>query len=90
MLIVAYDIHDDKLRTKFSTFLKKFGFRLQYSVYKIKNSPKILQNIIIEIEHKYEPKFSQADSVIIFNLSKNCKIHNFGYASNEDDDIITV
>ena len=26
MLIITYDIADDKLRSKFSTFLKKFGF----------------------------------------------------------------
>jgi len=32
MVIVSYDISDDKLRTKFSKYLSKFGHRLQYSV----------------------------------------------------------
>ena len=38
MLIVTYDIHDDKTRTKFGKLLKKYGRRLQYSVFEIKNS----------------------------------------------------
>ena len=42
MLIVAYDIHNDKLRTKFWKLLKKFWRRLQYSVFEVKNSERIL------------------------------------------------
>ena len=33
MLIISYDISDDKLRAKFSKYLSKFGGRLQYSVF---------------------------------------------------------
>ena len=37
MLVVSYDIKDDKLRTKFSKMLTKNGaVRLQYSVYEIR------------------------------------------------------
>ena len=43
MLIISYDISNDKLRTKFSKFLCKFGYRLQYSVFEIKNSKRILR-----------------------------------------------
>ena len=35
MLLISYDISNDKIRTKFSKFLSKFGFRLQYSVLKL-------------------------------------------------------
>ena len=38
MLIVSYDISDDKLRGKFAKFLMSYAIRLQYSVYEIKNS----------------------------------------------------
>ena len=51
MLIVSYDIKNDKLRTKFSKYLSKFGFRLQYSVFQIDNSKRILENIKIAIQH---------------------------------------
>lgn len=90
MLIISYDIKNDKLRTKFSKFLCKFGYRLQYSVFEIKNSRRILDNITREIINTYEKKFDQSDSVYIFNLSENCKITKFGYAKNSDDDIIIV
>ncbi len=90
MLIVSYDISDNKLRTRFSKFLCKFGYRLQYSVFKIKNSDRILNNIISKIEGSYAKKFSQSDSVILFVLSKNCKTLKFGYAKNEDEELIFV
>lgn len=90
MLIVAYDITNDKLRTQFATFLSKFGYRLQYSIFQIKNSQRILEHVVIEIEGKYEKQFSENDSVMIFNLSKQCKIHRFGYEEHEDDDCIIL
>lgn len=58
MLIVTYDISDDKVRAKFSRLLKKFGRMLQYSVYEIKNSQRILNILITEIEMTFAPKFS--------------------------------
>lgn len=35
MIIVSYDISNDKVRSKFSKFLLEYGDRLQYSVYEI-------------------------------------------------------
>lgn len=90
MILISYDIKDDKLRTKFSKYIKKYGHRIQYSVFEICNSRRILENIMIEIDYLYKNKFSQSDSVIIIETSKNCKISKWGYASNEDNDIIVV
>ena len=82
MIILTYDIKDDKLRTRFSKFILSYGRRLQYSVYEINNSERILKIVESEIKSKFEKKFSQADSVLIFKLSNNCKITRFGYAKN--------
>lgn len=90
MLIVSYDISNDKLRTKFSKFLSKFGYRLQYSVFKLKNSKRILDNVISEVETCFADEFLESDSVIIFMMSQNCKIYSYGYAKNEDEDFILV
>ena len=90
MLIVSYDITDNKVRTKFSNFLCKFGYRLQYSVFKIRNSERILNNIIAEINGVFAKKFIETDSVIIFSLSKQCKVYSYGYAKNEEKDLILV
>ncbi len=90
MLLVTYDISSDKVRTRFSNFLKKFGYRLQYSVYQIKHSEKILNNIIVEIQKRYEKEFTKADSVILFKIPENshAKTIKFGYAKDMDSDIL--
>ena len=90
MIIISYDIQDNKLRSRFNKYIRRFGFRLQYSVYEIENSQKVLDNISADITNKFEKVFSESDSVIIFNLSNTCKITRFGYAKNDDESIIIV
>jgi len=90
MLLITYDISNDKVRTKFSKFLEQFGYRLQYSVFQIKNSKRILRNIIAEIEGKFSKKFTGADSILIFPISEvnEEKIIKYGYAKDMDDAIL--
>lgn len=90
MLLVSYDISNDKVRTKFSKFLSKFGFRLQYSVFEITNSDTVLSNIENEIQNVYMKTFTEEDSVIIFNLSASCKKTCYGYARNEETDVFVI
>lgn len=90
MIIVSYDISNDKLRAKFSKFLLKYGFRLQYSIFQIRNSKRILSLVSSEIKNKFEKRFGQTDSVIIFNLSEQCKITRYGYAKNDEEDLIII
>lgn len=90
MMLISYDISDDKLRTRFSKFLSKFGGRLQYSVFEIRNSERVLENISTQITCQFEKHFSQTDSVMIFDLSKQCKIKRFGYAKNDETDLLIV
>lgn len=90
MLLISYDISDDKLRTKFSKFLKKYGYRMQYSVFQIENSERVLENIQIQIKQYFEKRFTQEDSIMIFQLSSSCKIEKYGYAKNEDSDLLIL
>lgn len=89
-LIIAYDIHDDKLRSQFSKYLTKFGYRLQYSVFEIRNSDRILENIKTKIIGSFEKRFQQGDSVIIFDLGLHTQRLNFGYAKNSETDLIII
>ena len=50
MIILSYDIADDRLRNHFSKYITKFGHRIQYSVYQIDNSNRVLDNIISYIQ----------------------------------------
>ena len=90
MILVVYDISSDKLRTEFSKFLCRFGRRLQYSVFEIRNSKRILDNIKIEIETKFEKKFQQADSVMIMTVPDDAVTARYGYAKNEETDLLLM
>ena len=90
MIILTYDIADDKLRTRFSQFIMQYGRRLQYSVYEISNSKRLLDIVISNLKDRFEKKFSQSDSVLIFKLSDSCEILRFGYAKNEEEDLVTT
>ncbi len=89
-IIVSYDIRDDRLRTQFMKELKKYGHRLQLSVYELKNSERILNNLLAKIQKYFGKKFSQYDSVYIFKMSNTCETIKYGYAKNEDTDLIII
>lgn len=90
MMIIAYDFTENKIRAKFSKFIQKFGRKIQYSVYEIKNSGRVLQLIINEIELKYKKKFTNADSILIFQICEGCakKIKRYGYAVNDEKEVL--
>ena len=90
MVLVSYDISDDKKRARFNKYIRRFGHRLQYSLYEIDNSEKILSNIICDIDNHYKKEFDENDSVYIIKLSETCTMQKFGYASHEDDPLLIV
>ncbi|HCS95802.1 CRISPR-associated endonuclease Cas2 [Wujia sp.] len=66
------------------------GHRLQYSVFQIDNSSRIIDNIIQDLKNNFEKKFTQEDSVMIFKLSSSCEIIRFGYAKNDEKDFFII
>ncbi|MDD2909416.1 MAG: CRISPR-associated endonuclease Cas2 [Candidatus Pacebacteria bacterium] len=90
MFIVSYDFNNDKRRSNFAKFLKKYGRRIQFSVYEIKNSQRFLNNILKEIEHSYKPTFTKKDSIVIIQICNGCKgkIVRYGYAENENKEVL--
>lgn len=90
MILISYDISNNKKRTKFAKYLSKFGHRLQYSVFEIENSERILNNITADLNNKYLKTFDETDSVYIFRLSSSCQITRYGYAKHEESDIMIV
>lgn len=90
MLIVTYDIHNDKIRTKFWKLLKKYWRRLQYSVFEIKNSERILNILKLEIEKNFSPKFTWADSILVFPISDslNKKVLRYWQPALEEEELL--
>ena len=90
MLILSYDFSDDRARAKFCKFIKQYGRSIQYSVYEIRNSDRVLHNIKKEVELKYKKRFKNADSVIVMELCERCKknVCRYGYAANDEKDVV--
>ena len=88
MLIISYDIKNDKVRNKFAKMLTKNGcVRLQFSVYEFNNTNRMIENIKENITHIFAKLFTPDDSVVIFdvNIDKTIK---YGNAIHRDKDII--
>lgn len=88
MLIVSYDIEDDRLRSRFSRQLTKSGaIRLQYSVYEINNTKRVIDTLKLMVEKDFAPKFGGGDSVIILDIG-TADIIKYGNAIHRDQDIV--
>ena len=90
MVLISYDISNDKKRTRFAKYLSKFGHRLQYSVFQIENSERVLSNILSDLNNKYLKSFDEYDSVYVIRLNPNCEITRYGYAKHEESDMLIV
>lgn len=88
MIVVSYDISNDKLRTQFSRFLERSGgIRLQMSVFEINNSKRIRDLIVSKIESHFSKKFDGGDSVFIFFTDENTCV-KYGNAIHRDKNIV--
>lgn len=88
MVIVSYDIKDDKLRARFAKMLRSQGaVRLQFSVYEINNTQRIIENIKTIIMEKFSKSFTAEDSVMVFNASIE-SVLKFGNAIHRDRDVV--
>jgi CRISPR-associated protein Cas2 len=86
MILISYDIARTKLRTKFAKYIKKFGYRLQFSVYEITHSAAMLDKIKVEIDNNFMKLFGESDSVIIIETSATCKINRYGNVKHDEAD----
>lgn len=87
MIVVSYDIADSKMRTKFSNMLKEYGaIRIQFSVYEVVNTKRIMDNLIVKIE-SYAKHFTYNDSVIIFDVISD-NLTKYGNAIHRDQPIV--
>ncbi len=90
MLVISYDISNDKVRNKFSKLLTKNGaIRLQYSVYEVNNTFVVRENIKSVIEAFSTGNFDKGDSVMIFDIKDNNTI-KYGNSIYRDKDIVYI
>jgi CRISPR-associated protein Cas2 len=67
--------------------LQKHGaIRLQYSVYEVVNTQRVIDNMMVKID-AYRKHFTKDDSVIIFDVDKD-KLTKYGNAIHRDEPIV--
>jgi CRISPR-associated protein Cas2 len=87
MLVVSYDITDDLVRSRFCRMLQKHGaIRLQYSVYEVVNTQRVIDNMMLKIA-AYQKHFTKDDSVIVFDVDRE-KLTKYGNAIHRDEPIV--
>lgn len=89
VIIITYDISNNKLRTQFSKYLEKYGVRVQFSVFEIENSKRILDLVLKEIDTRFSKRFDAGDSIYIFKANHNDTIR-YGSAGLIDKDLIFI
>lgn len=88
MLVLSYDISDNKLRTRFSKMLERNGgIRLQYSVFEFNHTKRVLDVLKIKIEQDFSKKFGGGDSVFIFETDAGTAI-KYGNAIHRDQELL--
>ena len=75
-VLVAYDVPDDRRRTKIAALLQRYGDRVQYSVFIVDAAPIRLARLQRELAIAMVPS---QDSVLICDLGlvSKCGDHNF-------------
>jgi CRISPR-associated protein Cas2 len=67
--VIAYDIQEDRKRTKIAKLLEKYGYRINYSVFECMLTEKQYGTLQEQIRSKINPK---EDTVIYYPICMDC------------------
>ena len=69
LIVVSYDVADDRRRTKLAHALKDFGARVQYSVFECLLEADQVERLRLRIERLISP---EEDSVRLYRFCADC------------------
>ena len=89
LILVSYDVPDDRRRTKIAALLKDFGERVQYSVFECLLEDAALDRLRAKLEAKV---VAEEDSVRIYRLCAECrgKVEILGRGMRTEDPEVYV
>jgi CRISPR-associated protein Cas2 len=86
LIVVSYDVPNDRRRTRLAHMLKDFGQRVQYSVFECRLDAEALERLRQRIEKLTDPL---EDSVRIYRLCLECgqkvEIQGLGKVTEDPD-----
>jgi CRISPR-associated protein Cas2 len=89
LIVVSYDVPDDRRRTKLAHTLKDFGVRVQYSVFECLLEPDQVEKLRLRIDRLIAPV---EDSVRIYRFCADCgaktEIHGLGQPTGDPESYV--
>ncbi len=73
MILISYDISNDKTRLKLSKLLEQNGRRLQKSVFEIEQPKYISQKLVNQIKIDFQLRLKGTDSILITPIAHMTK-----------------
>lgn len=83
LILIIYDIVDDKKRSKISKLLKGYGYRIQRSVFECNLTKVRYLNMISKLSKLVN---EDTDLVKVYKLNKMVEIKSWGNEEIKDDD----
>ena len=75
LVLVIYDISDDKKRRELVKYLQSYGGRVQKSAFECIMTKKLYKSLVKDMKKYVDPK---TDSIRIYKLNRDNEILNFG------------
>ena len=75
LVLVIYDISDDKKRRELVKYLQSYGCRVQKSAFECIMTKKLYKSLVKDMKKYVDPK---TDSIRIYKLNRDNEILNFG------------
>jgi CRISPR-associated protein Cas2 len=90
LIVVSYDVTDDRRRTRLAAALQGFGARVQYSVFECRLEAPQIDRLRAHLRELIDPK---EDSVRLYHFCRDCgaktEIHGIGQ-SLEDPEVYVL
>jgi CRISPR-associated protein Cas2 len=92
MILIAYDIHNTRNRTRLSRYLEKYGRRLQFSVFEIDQHYSTQSEILEYIKSEFRPKLKNNDSILIVPIlpGTDSKVIRYGRKIQKEKQYLTI
>ena len=87
LVVVIYDISDDKRRTKLGKFLSGYGIRIQNSAFECYVPGKVYQKLVREIKNH----ILEEDLIKLYKIDTQARVINYGNSpENEIEEVIIM
>ena len=91
MILICYDISNNRTRLQLSKLLTHHGQRIQFSIFQIDLHNSTNQLIKATIINKFRPKLKKNDSILIINIGdKNKEITRLGKINVMENDFLSL